>query len=155
MSTVMLNKRAMKRLAKDFSALTKEPLVNANARPTDDMSMWNGTISKKIFLMPARNLFFLFSFCSIPCFCIPCFPCSFFLNIQCVFYHIHQNVPYMYHSALRFNVPRLTVFLFSSFFCSFFRSFQYHIFQYHISYIISSVSFITSNKRHRTSTSPL
>ena len=64
MSTVMLNKRAMKRLAKDFSALTKEPLVNANARPTDDMSMWDGTISKKIFLMPAdaESTFFRFLF---------------------------------------------------------------------------------------------
>ena len=68
MSTVMLNKRAMKRLAKDFKTLTKEPLVDANARPTDDMSMWDGTISKKIFFMPAdMNLLFfpLFSFCSI------------------------------------------------------------------------------------------
>ena len=70
MSTVMLNKRAMKRLAKDFSALTKEPLVNANARPTDDMSMWNGTISKKIFLMPAdaESTFFRFLFVLYPMF---------------------------------------------------------------------------------------
>ena len=59
----MLNKRAMKRLAKDLSALTKEPLVNANARPTDDMSMWDGTISKRIFFCRrTRNLLFFVFF---------------------------------------------------------------------------------------------
>ena len=39
-----LPRTAIKRLQRDFQQLQKEPLVGANAEPTDDISLWNGVI---------------------------------------------------------------------------------------------------------------
>ena len=105
MSTVMLNKRAMKRLAKDFSALTKEPLVNANARPTDDMSMWDGTISKKIFFCRrTRNLLFFVFFLVYPMFLHSLFPLFIFLEYPvCLLSHPSKCTV---HVPLRFKIQR-------------------------------------------------